>query len=156
MIDQSVLYTRGMQLLGGDLDWQVDDVRVLLASPRYEPHLAHDVVGHVAPHELAGQGYERKSVPGRRVATVGDRVAYLADAVEWTGLNLRARYRWIVLHAWNGADDTSPLLMAMDAGEGGVDLTGLARHAVRWGGASSGGRLLSVRRALAGERRGSA
>lgn len=103
----------------GQIDWENDDIRVLLVTSSYTPDIdAHDFVNDIT-NELSGGEYVRKALDGLDVVqnNTDDRAELEANNVTWTALEAGAgtpARAVIYKHVTNDSD--SPLI-------GYVDLT---------------------------------
>lgn len=97
----------------GQIDWENDDIRVLLVTSSYTPDIdSHAFVDDIT-NELSGGEYVRKALTGLDVAQndTDDRAELDADNVTWTALEADAGTpaRVVVYkHVTNDAD--SPLI----------------------------------------------
>lgn len=143
----NVTYNKGKAILGGSADWSsgAQTYRALLTTGAYVPNPDDDFVAAVT-NELSGGGYARVDVVNRSIAenTVDDRADYMADNPQWTGLSSVETLRWLVLYRFNTNDGDNELIVALDAGALGINLTGLTEWTARLDGQLLNGRAFSI------------
>lgn len=83
----SGIYDSGFEdMLDGNLDWVVDDIRLMLLKTSYTFAVTHAVVGNISADEVAGTGYSRKVLGTKTINfNAGAReFRYDAADVVWT------------------------------------------------------------------------
>lgn len=102
----SFLYDKGREkYLGGDLDWDADDVRVMLVKSSYTPSAAHEFLA-----DLGSVDNGRSGALGTKTKTSG--VADAADSsLAATGAVACA---YLVLFKHTGSDATAAVIAKID------------------------------------------
>lgn len=88
----SVVYNRGkLLMLNGGVDFDTDDIRVLLVTSTYAVNADHDFVSDIT-NELSGGNYVRKALAGEVVTLddANDRAFFDATDPVWTALQAAA------------------------------------------------------------------
>lgn len=131
----NLVYNIAKQRFGaGDLDWDLDTIKVMLVTATYAPNADHNYVSEVT-NELSGTGYVRKTLANKTVTknVTNDRAELDADDVVWTGISAGTVGAAVVFEDLGGADTANPLIGYVDLADtatNGSDLT------IQW--ASSG------------------
>jgi hypothetical protein len=105
-------YEKGLgKLVGGSIDLDATDIRVLLTTSAYVPNVAtHEFVASIT-NELAGNGYARQALVAEAKTHVGSGVwMFDSNNPEWvaSGGTLVARY--FVLYDYNVDDAAAALI----------------------------------------------
>lgn len=117
-------------IMGGTIDLNTDDIRVILVSDSYSFTQTDDYVGgDVSTAELSGVGYSRKALTGEAVSVEGTKAVFDADNVNWASIAAGETIGGIIVYKHVGADDNAnPLILWVDTsnlatGGGAVDIT---------------------------------
>lgn len=109
----SVVYNKGKQLMmNGGVDFDTDDIRVLLVTSSYVVNPDHDFVDDIT-NELSGGNYVRKALASESVTldNTNDRAYFDAADVVWTALGAAAGNPVAaVVYRFVSTDADSPLL----------------------------------------------
>ncbi len=117
------LYLNGVKgLNSGQIDWDGDDIKVMLVGPGYTPDQdAHDFRNDVGASEVTGTGYTAggQTLPSRSVSVDGatNETRLLCGDVSWPGLDLDAPARYAIAYkARGGAASADELVGWTDFG----------------------------------------
>lgn len=105
-------YEKGLgKLVGGAIDLDTPDIRILLTTSAYTPNAAtHEFVSNVT-NELSGNGYTRLSLVNEAKSHVGAGVWMLdSDNPVWTASGGAITARYFVLFDYNAVDSAAPLI----------------------------------------------
>lgn len=119
----NVLYDKGREgFLDGSIDWDTDDVRVMLVKSAYGFSAAHDFLDDISPTNDNG----RSAALGSKTVTSG-----VADAAD-TSLVATAAVACnaLVIFKHTGADATARLIAYIDTPSAGLPFTPAASQTV--------------------------
>lgn len=113
-------YGKGAEaLLAGSIVWASDTIKVALLEATYTPaQNADEFWSEVSSHEASGVGYTAGGQTivnaGINYDSVGLRVQFVGDDVEWDPVTVTARFA--VIYKDTGVAGTSALIAYLDAG----------------------------------------
>jgi hypothetical protein len=116
----TTIYDQGLtDIIAGNIRLDNDILVAMLCDGNYVPNASTQVTVDDVTDEVTnvvGTGYERKIVTGKQfsVDTGSGDIIFTCDDLRWTGIQVNADVRYVIMYRQSFSDDTSTLLFAYE------------------------------------------